>query len=65
MSWLKRDAQTGRLDSARSGSIISVRELPGKVVVRTVRQDVFDSGLRAAESSLRKIGKEIASSSKK
>ncbi|CAL8968541.1 hypothetical protein RHODGE_RHODGE_04594 [Rhodoplanes serenus] len=33
--------------------VIIRRELPGKVVVRTLRPDVFRSALRAAETTLR------------
>lgn len=39
--------------SGNSDQVIMRRELPGKVIVRSLRSDVFKDALRAAETTLR------------
>jgi hypothetical protein len=64
MSWLKRasdrdikglirrEGASGRF-SEQPAAVVTNRDYPGKVTSRTIRNDVYQDALRAAESTLR------------
>lgn len=54
MARVIRDARSGRFVQVGGGrGVVETRELPGKIVVRTLRRDVYQDALKAAESTLR------------
>jgi hypothetical protein len=54
MAKVLRDERNDRRSPASNiGRVVETRELPGKVVVRHLRSDVYSDALRAAESTLR------------
>lgn len=63
MARVARTSQTGRFSSGTDG-VVRTRELPGKVVVRNLRNDVYNDALRAAESTLRNLRKDQRASAK-
>jgi hypothetical protein len=67
MPWLRRDDKSPWIDSAEirgwirrgdkpggsSEAVVTTRDYPGMVTSRTIRNDVYQDALRAAESTLR------------
>lgn len=56
MEWimtLRKPAGAAERRSRSSSDVIVTRELPGKVIIRNLRSDVFKDALRAAETTLR------------
>lgn len=48
--WFRRDASHA---GVASGEVVSVRDYPGEVTSRTIRNDIYQDALRAAETTLR------------
>jgi hypothetical protein len=51
--WIRRDGSSGRFAGPDSENVVTTRDYPGGVTSRTIRNDVFEEALRAAESTLR------------
>ena len=52
-SWVRRESSSGRFVGRDSAGVVTTRDYPGGVTSRTIRNDVFEEALRAAESTLR------------
>ena len=51
-SRVRRDSGTGRF-MADADRVVTRRDFPGHVTSRTIRNDVYEDALRAAETTLR------------
>jgi hypothetical protein len=51
--WIRRDDGSSRSIRQGDTTVVTTRDYPGKVTSRTIRNDVYQDALRAAESSLR------------
>lgn len=51
--WVRRDSSNGRTIEQDGGGVVITRDYPGRVVGRSIRNDVYQEALRAAESTLR------------
>ncbi len=57
LGWVRRDDRGLRSAARDSSGVITIRDYPGNVTSRTIRNDVYQDALRAAESTLRNASK--------
>jgi hypothetical protein len=50
--WVRRSAESGRFVDS-TDKVVTRRDYPGQVTSRTIRNDVYEDALRAAETTLR------------
>jgi len=51
--WIRRAGKPGGSPGNGAAAVVTTRDYPGKVTSRTIRHDVYQDALRAAESTLR------------
>lgn len=51
--WTRRDGKTSGYLGNGVASVVTTRDYPAKVTSRTIRNDVYQDALRAAEATLR------------